>query len=127
MRIIQNLSFSRFLYLAILLAFMVWLPAPGAAETEPLLSPEKSDSVKSLLGGLSDEQVRQMLITELQKDAMEDQYTSQQQHMAGPAGLFNYLLQKISGEHDDKEKQIRELWSTIPQVIPDLHKVFLNL
>ena len=127
MRILQNLSFSRFLYLAILLAVMTWLPAPGAAETEPLLPPENSDSVKSLLGGLSDEQVRQMLITELQKDAMEDQYTRGQEQMAGPAGFFNYLLQKISGEHDDNEKQFRKLWNTIPQVIPDLHKVFLNL
>ena len=126
MRIIQNLSFSRFLYLFILLAVMICPPAPGAAETKPLLSPDQSDSVKSLLAGLSDEQVRQMLITELQKDVMEDQYTRQQQ-MVGPAGLFNHLLQKISGEHDDNEKQIRKLWSTVPEVIPDLHKVFLNL
>ncbi len=126
MRIIQNLSFSRLLYLFILLAVIAGQPVPGAAETKPWPSPDQSESVTSLLAGLSDEQVRQMLITELQQDAMEDQYTRQQQ-MVGPAGLFNYLLQKISGEHDDTEKQFRKLWSSIPQVIPDLHKVFLKL
>ncbi len=127
MRIIQGLSCSRFLLLSILLAVMACQPAPGSAETKPLLLPDQSASAESLMAELSDEQVRQMLITELQKDAMEDQYTRGQQQMAGPAGFFNYLLQKISGEHDDNEKQFRKLWSTIPQVIPDLHKVFLNL
>lgn len=79
------------------------------------------------MAGLSDEQVRQMLITELKKDAIEDQYTQQQQQMVGPAGLLNRILQKISGKHDDNEKQFRKLWSGIPQVLPDLHKVFLHL
>ncbi len=78
------------------------------------------------MAGLSDEQVRQMLIAELQSDAMEDQYT-QQEKMAGPAAIFHRLLNKFSGEHDDNEEQFRKLWSGIPNVIPDLHKVFLTL
>lgn len=78
------------------------------------------------MAGLSDEQVRQMLIAELQSDAMEDQY-SRQEKMAGPAGIFHRLLSKLSGEHDDNEEQFKKLWSGIPKVIPDLHKVFLTL
>ena len=127
MRTIQGLSFSRFLFLLILFAAVTCQPSAGAAETKSSLSPDQSGSAKSLLAGLSDEQVRQMLITELQKDAMEDQYTREQQQMVGPAGLFYHLLQKISGAHDDSEKQFRKLWSAIPEVIPDLHKVFLKL
>jgi hypothetical protein len=80
-----------------------------------------------VLAGLSDEQVRQMLLSELRRDAMEDQYARQQQQMVGPAGLFHRLLQKISSEHNDNEKQFTRLWRGIPQLIPDLRKVFLNL
>ncbi len=105
---------------------MTFQPTAGSAETKPP-PPGQSASTESLMAGLSDEQVRQMLISELQQDAMEDQYAREQQQMVGPAGLLYRLLQKISGGHDSSEKQFRILWSGIPQVIPDLHKVFLNL
>lgn len=114
------------LYLSFLLAVLVLQPSTGSAQNQPEASPAQSDQAAALMAGLSDEQVRQMLIAELQSDAMEDQYT-QQEKMPGPAGIFNRLLNKFSGEHDDNEEQFRKLWSGIPNVIPDLHKVFLTL
>jgi len=108
------------------LAVLVLPPATGSAEGKPETPPAQPGQAASLMAGLSDEQVRQMLIAELQSDAMEDQY-SQQQKMVGPAGIFNRLLNKFSGEHDDNEEQLSKLWSGISQVVPDLHKVFLTL
>ena len=102
------------------------MPSTGSAANKPLASQAQAGQAESLMAGLSDEQVRQMLIAELQSDAMEDQY-SQQEQMVGPAGMFHRLLNKFSGEHDDNEQQFRKLWTGIPKVIPDLHKVFLTL
>ncbi len=127
MRIIVKHCCSCFLYLFILLAVIVFQPATSPAEAQPLPSPQAPTQADSVLAGLSDEQVRQMLLSELRRDAMEDQYARQQQQMVGPAGLFHRLLQKISSEHNDNEKQFTRLWSGIPQLIPDLRKVFLNL
>ena len=127
MRILNRYCFDCFLYLSFLLTVLVLQPAIGSAENNPTASKAQSEQAASLMAGLSDEQVRQMLIAELQSDAMEDQYSSQQERMAGPAGMFHRLLNKFSGEHDDNEEQIQKLWGGIPNVIPDLHKVFLTL
>lgn len=125
-RTINRRCFNCFLYLFFLLAVLVLPPASGSAENKPETSPAQPGQAASLMAGLSDEQVRQMLIAELQSDAMEDQY-SEKQKMVGPAGIFHRLLNKFSGEHDDNEEQFSKLWSGIPKVIPDLHKVFLTL
>ena len=126
-RILNRYCFDYFLYLSFLLTVLVLQPAIGSAENIPEALPTQSEQAASLMAGLSDEQVRQMLIVELQSDAMEEQYSSQQESMAGPAGMFHRLLGKFSGEHDDNEEQFKKLWSGIPKVIPDLHKVFLTL
>lgn len=127
MRILNRYCFDYFLYLSFLLTVLVLQPTIGAAENKPEASPAQSGQAESLMAGLSDEQVRQMLIAELQSDAMEEQYSSQQGRMAGPAGMFHRLLSTFSGEQDDNEEQFKKLWSGIPNVIPDLHKVFLTL
>ena len=126
MQTLQKLYCDRLLYLALLLALLFFLPSAGFAESEAQLPPDQSGNVESLMAGLSDEQVRQMLIAELQKDPQAEQYTAQQK-MIGPAGIFHRLLKKLSSEHDDNEEQFRNLWSGVPKVVPDLHKVFLAL
>ena len=97
-----------------------------AAESSPAVPADNAAGIESMMAGLSDEQVRQMLIEELKTTAMEQEYT-QQQTMVGPAGIFQRLLRRLSGEHDDNEEQIKNLWRGIPTVLPDLHKVFLTL
>lgn len=125
-RTINRYCFNCFLYLSFLLAVLALQPATGSAENKPEASPAQPGQAASLMAGLSDEQVRQMLIAELQSDAMEDQY-SQQQKMVGPASILHRLLNKFSGEHNDNEEQFSKLLSAIPNVIPELHKVFLTL
>jgi len=78
-----------------------------------------------MMAGLSDEQVRQMLIKELSKDAKNEQLTDHQ--MMGPAGIFHRLLKRLSSEHLKTEEQIKLFWAGIPNVLPDLYKVFITL
>ena len=110
----------------ILLAGILSASLLSAAESNPAVPADDSAGIESIMAGLSDEQVRQMLIEELKTTAMEEEYT-QQQTMVGPAGIFQRILRKLSGEHDDNEEQIRNLWRGIPNVFPDLRKVFLTL
>lgn len=126
MRTIQGFCLSRLLYLSFLIGLLVFQPSIGSAEDGAQSVANPSEQVTSLMAGLSDEQVRQMLIAELQKDPQAELY-SEQQKMVGPAGIFHRILRKLSAEHDDNEGQLRKLRSGIPNLLPDLHKVFLTL
>ena len=126
MRTVARCYFDYFLYFSFVMVVLLVMPRNGYTETSQPESTGQPQEVESLMAGLSDEQVRQMLITELQKDVQGDQYT-QQQKMVGPAGMFHRLLKRLSSEHDDNEEQYSKLWEGIPNVIPDLHKVFLTL
>lgn len=117
------------IFFSFLLSVLLYHPFPGSAEgTKGASQPpiEQSGQVETIMAGLSDEQVRQMLLSELQKDPQEEQY-SKQQKMMGPADLFHRLLNKLSGEHSDNEMQFRALLAGIPNILPDLYKVFLTL
>ena len=77
------------------------------------------------MAGLSDEQVRQLLIEELKKDLQVEESAPQQ--MKGPALLFSRLLRVLRSQHDDSEDEVRALFSSLPAVGPDLYRVFVKL
>ncbi|MGA7277450.1 MAG: mechanosensitive ion channel domain-containing protein [Desulfocapsaceae bacterium] len=81
--------------------------------------------VESIMAGLSDEQVRQMLIEELKADAQAQEPGEQQ--IKGPAYILARLLKSLNNEHDANEDQIKNLLRQIPNVGPDLYKVFIKL
>lgn len=110
----------------VLLAIAVVFPPTGTAESAPQSPSAASSSAESIVAGLSDEQVRDMLISELRARSMEQEY-DQEQQMVGPASIFNRLLRKFTGEHDENEEEFRKLWDGIPNIVPDLRKVFLTL
>ena len=99
--------------------------------TVPLLSADAPDSAASvssaeeLMAGLSDEQVRQLLIEELKKDMEAEEPAPQK--MKGPALLFSRLLRTLSNQHDDSENEVRALFSSLPALGPDLYRVFVKL
>ena len=95
-----------------------------AAEQET--THQDSASVDSLMAGLSDEQVRQMLIEELEEDAAASQEVDPQR-MKGPAYVLSRLLRALSSEHQENEDQLETLFAGIPDVLPDLYKVYLTL
>ena len=81
--------------------------------------------VESIMAGLSDEQVRQMLIEELKADAQAQEPGERQ--MKGPAYILADILKSLSNEQDANEDQIKNLLRQIPNVGPDLYKVFIKL
>lgn len=84
------------------------------------------ESVEHMMAGLSDEQVRQLLIDELKKTAESEELFSSQQ-MKGPAFTLSRMLRKLSRGQDDNRNQIETLFSFIPKMGPDLYKVFIKL
>jgi len=80
--------------------------------------------IHTLLSGLSDEQVRRLLIDELKKDAQPTDVTAQE---SGPDVLFGKILHDLSSQSDTSERLARQLFSHFPEVAPDLQKAFLQL
>jgi small-conductance mechanosensitive channel len=95
---------------------------PGKSDT----ASASETSVDTLLAGLSDEQVRQMLLTELKKEASNEQ-SSGNKDIGGPGEIFGTMLKVLSSETDDSERRLQQLWAGIPNILPDLYKVFLAL
>ena len=98
----------------------LWLPVKAAAN-----STDSSEAVEEMMAGLSDEQVRQMLIDELKKDAEAEEL--EQPKMKGPAFLLSRLLRVLRSQHDDSESEVRALFGALPTMGPDLYKVFVKL
>jgi len=95
-------------------------------ESAELAGSSSESRINETLAGLSDERVRQMLIEELKKDALEKEAASSQQGM-GPGAILGNLLRSLSNKADDSEDQLKRLWAGISNVFPDLYKVFINL
>jgi len=94
------------------------------------LSAEASDSaadanVHDMMAGLTDEQVRQLLIEELKKDIEEEGVGPQK--MKGPAFILSRLLRVMNSQHDDSEDEVRALFSSLPTMGSDLYRVFVKL
>lgn len=87
---------------------------------------QSTESVEKKMAGLSDEQVRQLLIDELRKTA-ETEEASSLEHMKGPAFFLSRMLKKMSRGQDDNKSQVATLFSFIPRMGSDLYKVFVKL
>jgi len=94
-----------------------------AADSNDSTAAEKK--TEHLMAGLSDEQVRQMLIEELAKDAALDEPDFER--MKGPAYVLARMLNSLSSEHDENEDELKDLFTGIPNVLPDLYRVFIKL
>ncbi len=94
-------------------------PVPAAAEEE------SAAQVDKMLAELSDEQVRQLLIEELKKDAAVAE--AEPDKMKGPAFFLARLLGIMTKEHDDNTEEVRALFGTLDTMVPDLYRVFVKL
>ena len=120
-----NRSTLRFFILSLLtVSFLIFSSAPpGSAEAAD--SGTSGSSVEEMMAGLSDEQVRQLLIEELKKDMEVEEPAPKR--MKGPALLFSRLLRVLRSQHHDSEDEVRALFSTLPSLGPDLYRVFVKL
>jgi len=87
---------------------------------------QATESVEHLLAGLSDEQVRQLLIDELKKTSETEELSSPGQ-MKGPAFVLSRMLSKLSSGQENNKNQIATLLGFTPDVLPDLYKTFTML
>lgn len=107
-------------------------PLVAAAGTGPQESTATSSSqtdsahINALIAGLSDEQVRKLLIAELQKKSATDSATQADKQL-GPEFIFGDILNALSDKSDSSEQKVKQLLASIPDFFPDLYKVFLTL
>ncbi len=97
------------------------------AATDPLPDGVTTDTVDATLAKLSDEQVRELLINELKKDAALQNPEVPSQELNGPSAPLASLLNSIEGESIQSIDKLEQLIKNIPQLIPELSHVFLSL
>lgn len=112
-----------------LLLSLFFIRTAHAQETVlPLLNNVSTESVDATLAKLSDEQVRQLLINELKKDtALQESSFTITQELNGPSAPLAAMLNSIEGESVQSINKLQQLFSNIPQLIPDLSHIFLSL
>ena len=112
-----------FSFIAIL--FCCLQPAFAAETSAPEAAVDKDSLSHITVAELSDEQVRQLLIAELQKKSGAE--TDGQQAVAGPGRFLEQLLSTFETISEDSEDQAASLFKNLPDVLPDLKRVFLSL
>ena len=89
---------------------------------------DSPSSVHATLSAMSDEQVRQLLIEELQKDALaESESFSFEPEMTGPGAALEILLNELNDEAGQSDNKLRKLFTAVPNLFPDLYKIFVSL
>jgi len=124
MKRIAHYSAIAFCFVTLFLGTSLFQPQHSRAAGSGNLTPAE-EKVDHLMAGLSDEQVRQMLIDELKKDA--DLAEPGFESMKGPASILSRMLGGLSSGQDENKDELKDLFSGIPQLLPDLYKVFINL
>ena len=97
------------------------------AAAEPQDNADSSSSVHATLSAMSDEQVRQLLIEELQEDAAAQDQSFSMELDQGTGAPLVWMLDTLNSEAGQSENQLRKLWTGIPNLLPDLYKVFISL
>ena len=124
MKRIAQYSAIAFCFVTLFLGTSLFQPQHSCAAGSANLTPAE-EKVDHLMAGLSDEQVRQMLIAELKKDS--DLAEPGFDNMKGPASILSRSLGGLSSGHDANQDELKGLFSKIPQLLPDLYKVFIKL
>jgi len=89
---------------------------------------DSPSSVHATLSAMSDEQVRQLLIEELQKDALaESESFSFEPEISGPGAPLEILLNELNDEAGQSDNQLRKVLAAAPNLFPDLYKIFVSL
>ena len=109
----------------LLVTALLLLSGPLLENSSSAEAPQSGATVEQMMAGLSDEQVRQLLIDELKKEALPADAASQQ--MKGPAFFLDRLLKLLSSGQEDSRNEVKALFSFLPTVGPDLYRVFVKL
>ena len=118
-------SLPKFFFLVLLTAGALLFYAGPVSSAETAAEKEAEAKVDKMMAGLSDEQVRGLLIEELKRDIEEEEVGPQK--MKGPAFILSRLLRVMSSQHDDSEDEVRALFGSLPTMGADLYRVFVKL
>ena len=98
----------------------------AAPDKEAALSePVTVSNVDALLAGLSDEQVRQLLLEELKNEAESAAASGPEGN--GPVALLGGFLTTVDSETDGTSGRLLSLGQHVPQVLPDVKNVLAPL
>ena len=111
-----------FLFL-LLIALLLLSPSLPSHAEEKVQGP----STEAMMAGLSDEQVRQLLLAELQKDLETAADSDGESSIGGISGPISDLLQTLEDESDASEDRVDTLLDGLPKLIPNLYQVFVTL
>jgi hypothetical protein len=109
-----------------LLLVFIFATLPVDSVASAAESPPDAPEINALVAGLPDEQVRQLLIKELQKSPVHEQAVLRD-NIAGPGMIFGRMLSSLSRKADTSEHKTRQLLTGVPLLFPDLYRVFLTL
>jgi hypothetical protein len=84
------------------------------------------EEVDKALNQLNDRDVRQLLSHEL-KNRADDESNTFNKGIPGPGAFLDSILSYITSTSTESERRILNLIENIPQIYPDLYKVFLTL
>ena len=90
-----------------------------------LTEPVTASNVDALLAGLSDEQVRQLFIEELRKEA--EAAAPSATAGTGPVAALGRLLAVMDSTADGSSGRLLLLWNHVPQVLPEVRNVLAPL
>ena len=122
----QRLLLNNSLVPLLLLCFLFFQGNLSAAENPA--NDNSGSSVHATLSAMSDEQVRQLLIEELQKDALAESHSfTFEPENTGPGAPLAILLNELNDETGQSDNQLRKLLTGVPNLLPDLYKVFVSL
>ncbi len=103
------------------------LAADKSAAAELQGKDDASSSIHATLSGLSDEQVRQLLINELLKSATVGNKPFVEPAIKGPAAPLAMILDSLNKGSLQSEHQLRKLLAGTSNLPADLYKVFISL
>ncbi len=118
-------SIAKLIFPLLLTANFLLFSAGFSLSADPSDSAATDANVREMMAGLTDEQVRQLLIDELQKGVEAEELDPEK--MKGPAYFLARLLGVMSSEHDDNKQEVRALFGSFSTMGPDLYKVFIKL
>ena len=82
--------------------------------------------INEILADLDDNQVRQLLKQELNKNGPEDSI-SLTNEIPGPGSFLSSMLRSLTITSSQSKDRVKQLLAGLPKVFPDLYKVFLTL
>ncbi len=107
--------------LALFILVAAW-ESPGVAIDAP---PKTDGTIQERIAGMGDEDVRKLLITQMQAESSVKQGVKDEAWGAGAA--LDKLLHVLNRNSDSTQKELAGIIDNIPLILQDIHRIFVAL